>query len=187
MRAEYDAADVDREEQLAALEQRLSRRRNYLTKGSDRGFDEDDEFWVRGLGNWAEEQDAADARGRSRARRRAVQGDRAQGHDRGREEDPRARAHDRHPRRPAAAAARARERRPDGDGDHEGARAAAQGAEEGHGLEEGRRHEAHQPRARRPARRRRAQRGGRRARRRRRHEEARVRRASSARACSARS
>ena len=57
MRAEYDAADVDREEQLAALEQRLSRRRNYLTKGSDRGFDEDDEFWVRGLGNWAEEQE----------------------------------------------------------------------------------------------------------------------------------
>ncbi len=57
VRAEYDAADDDREEQLAALEQRLSRRRNYLTKGSDRGFDEDDEFWVRGLGNWAEEQE----------------------------------------------------------------------------------------------------------------------------------
>ena len=57
VRAEYDAADGDREEQLAALEQRLSRRRNYLTKGSDRGFDEDDEFWVRGLGNWAEEQE----------------------------------------------------------------------------------------------------------------------------------
>jgi DNA-directed RNA polymerase subunit beta' len=56
VRAEYDAADVDREEQLAALEQRLSRRRNYLTKSSDRGFDEDDEFWARGLGNWAEEQ-----------------------------------------------------------------------------------------------------------------------------------
>ena len=97
---------------------------------------------------------AADARGRSRARRRALQGDRAQGHDRGREEDPRARPHDRHPRRPAAAAARARERRPDGGGDHEGARAAAQGAEEGHGVEEGRRHEARQPRPRRPARRR---------------------------------
>ena len=30
---------------------------NYLTKGTDRGFDEDDEFWVRGLGNWAEEQE----------------------------------------------------------------------------------------------------------------------------------
>jgi DNA-directed RNA polymerase subunit beta' len=57
VRAEYDAADVDREEQLAALEQRLSRRRNYLTKGTDRGFDEDDEFWARGLGNWAEEQE----------------------------------------------------------------------------------------------------------------------------------
>ncbi len=57
VRAEYDALDVDREEQLAGLEQRLTRRRNYLTKGSDRGFDEDDEFWVRGLGNWAEEQE----------------------------------------------------------------------------------------------------------------------------------
>jgi DNA-directed RNA polymerase subunit beta' len=54
--AEYDAADVDREEQLAALEQRLTRRRDYFTKSKDRGFDEDDEFWVRGLGNWAEEQ-----------------------------------------------------------------------------------------------------------------------------------
>jgi DNA-directed RNA polymerase subunit beta' len=56
VRAEYDAIDVDRDEQLAALEQRLTRRRDYLTKGKDRGFDEDDEFWVRGLGNWAEEQ-----------------------------------------------------------------------------------------------------------------------------------
>ena len=57
VRIEYDALDVDREEQLAGLEQRLTRRRNYLTKGADRGFDEDDEFWVRGLGNWAEEQE----------------------------------------------------------------------------------------------------------------------------------
>ncbi len=53
---EYDALDVDRDEQLAALEQRLGRRRDYLVKGKDKGFDEDDEFWVRGLGNWAEEQ-----------------------------------------------------------------------------------------------------------------------------------
>ena len=55
-RTQLDAADLDREEQLAALEQRLTRRRDYFTKSKDRGFDEDDEFWVRGLGNWAEEQ-----------------------------------------------------------------------------------------------------------------------------------
>ena len=95
MRAEYDAADVDREEQLAALERRLSRRRNYLTKGSDRGFDEDDEFWVRGLGNWAEEQTLPTLEDVRQARGRPVQGDRAQGHDGGRQEDPRAGSDDR--------------------------------------------------------------------------------------------
>ena len=56
MRAEYDAADVDREEQLAALEQRLSRRRNYLTKGRTAGSTRTTSSGVRGLGNWAEEQ-----------------------------------------------------------------------------------------------------------------------------------
>ncbi len=117
--------------------------------------------WPRQLGGGA---DAADARGRARARGRPLQGDRTQGHDRGREEDPRARADDRHPRRPAPAAAGARERRADGDRDPGRARAAAQGAEEGDRVEEGCRHEAHQPRARRPARRRRPQRGRRRAR-----------------------
>ena len=47
---------VDRDEQLAALEQRLARRREYFAKGKDKGFDEDDDFWARGLSNWAEEQ-----------------------------------------------------------------------------------------------------------------------------------
>jgi DNA-directed RNA polymerase subunit beta' len=56
VRAEYDQIEEDREEQLAALEARLGRRRDYLTKAKDRGFDEDDEFWARGLSNWAEEQ-----------------------------------------------------------------------------------------------------------------------------------
>ena len=32
------------------------RRRDYFAKGKDKGFDEDDEFWARGLANWAEEQ-----------------------------------------------------------------------------------------------------------------------------------
>jgi DNA-directed RNA polymerase subunit beta' len=54
--AEYERIDVDREEALAALEDRLKRRREYFTKGRERNFDEDDEFWARGLSNWAEEQ-----------------------------------------------------------------------------------------------------------------------------------
>jgi DNA-directed RNA polymerase subunit beta' len=54
--AEYERIDVDREEALAALEDRLKRRREYFTKGKERNFDEDDEFWARGLSNWAEEQ-----------------------------------------------------------------------------------------------------------------------------------
>ncbi len=88
VRAEYDAADVDREEQLAALEQRLSRRRNYLTKGSDRDFDEDDEFWSVAsatgrrsrrcrrsrtyAGSWAASSRRSRPRSRPRMRRRSA-------------------------------------------------------------------------------------------------------------------
>jgi DNA-directed RNA polymerase subunit beta' len=54
--AEYERIDVDRDEVLAALEQRVNRRRQYFTKGREKDFDEDDEFWVRGLLAWAEEQ-----------------------------------------------------------------------------------------------------------------------------------
>src|SRR5204862_8014070 len=43
-------------EALAALEDRLKRRRDYFAKGRDKGFDEDDDFWARGLSNWADEQ-----------------------------------------------------------------------------------------------------------------------------------
>ena len=56
VRAEYGRIDVDRDETLAALEDRLARRRDYFTKGRERNFDEDDEFWTRGLAAWAEEQ-----------------------------------------------------------------------------------------------------------------------------------
>ncbi len=56
VQAESERIDVDRDEALAALEDRLKRRREYFTKGKERNFDEDDEFWVRGLSNWAEEQ-----------------------------------------------------------------------------------------------------------------------------------
>jgi DNA-directed RNA polymerase subunit beta' len=54
--AEKERIDVDRDEALAALEDRLKRRREFFTKGKERNFDEDDEFWTRGLSNWAEEQ-----------------------------------------------------------------------------------------------------------------------------------
>jgi DNA-directed RNA polymerase subunit beta' len=56
VKAESEQIYVDRDENLAALEDRLKRRRTYFTKGSERNFDEDDDFWARGLSNWAEEQ-----------------------------------------------------------------------------------------------------------------------------------
>jgi DNA-directed RNA polymerase subunit beta' len=66
VRAESERIFVDRDEALAALEDRLARRRDHFTKGKERNFDEDDEFWARGLSAWAEEQGLpplADARG----------------------------------------------------------------------------------------------------------------------------
>jgi DNA-directed RNA polymerase subunit beta' len=56
VQAESARIDVDRDEALAALEDRLARRREYFAKGKERNFDEDDDFWGRGLSNWAEEQ-----------------------------------------------------------------------------------------------------------------------------------
>jgi len=56
VRAEVEHIYLDRDEGLAALEQRLTRRRAYFAAGKDRGFDEDDDFWARGLSAWAEEQ-----------------------------------------------------------------------------------------------------------------------------------
>jgi DNA-directed RNA polymerase subunit beta' len=56
VRGESERIAVDRDEALAALEQRLTRRREYFTKGKEKDFDEDDEFWARGLAAWAEEQ-----------------------------------------------------------------------------------------------------------------------------------
>ena len=72
VKAESERIYVDRDEALAALEDRLARRRDYFAKGKERNFDEDDDFWARGLSNWAEEQGAADARGRARPRQRPV-------------------------------------------------------------------------------------------------------------------
>ena len=56
VRAESEQIAVDRDESLSALDDRLPRRREYFTKGKERDFDEDDEFWARGLSAWAEEQ-----------------------------------------------------------------------------------------------------------------------------------
>jgi DNA-directed RNA polymerase subunit beta' len=56
VKAESEQIYVDRDEQLAALEDRLKRRRDYFASGKERDFDEDDDFWSRGLSNWAEEQ-----------------------------------------------------------------------------------------------------------------------------------
>src|ERR687893_756960 len=55
VRAESEQIYVDRDEALAALEQRLTRRRDYFAAGKEKDFDEDDDFWARGLSNWAEE------------------------------------------------------------------------------------------------------------------------------------
>ena len=56
VKAESEQIYVDRDENLAALEKRLKRRRDFFAAGKDAGFDEDDEFWARGLSTWAEEQ-----------------------------------------------------------------------------------------------------------------------------------
>ena len=56
VKAEVERIYVDRDEGLAALEHRLTRRRAYFAEGKDKGFDEDDDFWARGLSTWAEEQ-----------------------------------------------------------------------------------------------------------------------------------
>ena len=56
VKGEAGRIEVDRDEALAALEDRLARRRDFFAKGKERNFDEDDDFWVRGLNNWAEEQ-----------------------------------------------------------------------------------------------------------------------------------
>jgi DNA-directed RNA polymerase subunit beta' len=56
VKAESERIYVDRDEQLSDLEKRLARRRSYFAEGKDKGFDEDDDFWARGLATWAEEQ-----------------------------------------------------------------------------------------------------------------------------------
>src|SRR5689334_3410912 len=53
---ERERLKLDREEALAALEERMQRRRQHLIDGSVKNFDEDDEYWARTFSTWAEEQ-----------------------------------------------------------------------------------------------------------------------------------
>jgi DNA-directed RNA polymerase subunit beta' len=46
---------LDKQEALAALEERMQRRRQHFINGATKDFDEDDEYWARTLNNWAEE------------------------------------------------------------------------------------------------------------------------------------
>jgi DNA-directed RNA polymerase subunit beta' len=52
---ESERVYLDRDEALSALDGRLKRRRDHFAKGTTTNFDEDDDFWARGLSNWAEE------------------------------------------------------------------------------------------------------------------------------------
>ncbi|MEO5632322.1 DNA-directed RNA polymerase subunit beta' [Gaiella sp.] len=56
VRAESEQIYVDRDEHVLAVEERLTRRREYFAAGKEKNFDEDDEFWTRSLNNWAEDQ-----------------------------------------------------------------------------------------------------------------------------------
>ena len=53
---EKERIALDKDEQLAALETRMQRRRQHFIDGATKDFDEDDEYWARTLNNWAEEQ-----------------------------------------------------------------------------------------------------------------------------------
>ena len=55
VKAGGERIDVDRDETLDELEKRLARRRAFFAESKEKGFDEDDDFWTRGLATWAEE------------------------------------------------------------------------------------------------------------------------------------
>jgi DNA-directed RNA polymerase subunit beta' len=56
---------TERAEEIALVEERLQRRREFFISGNQDAFDDDDEYWARMLAAWAEEQvfDLAEARG----------------------------------------------------------------------------------------------------------------------------
>ena len=55
VKAESDAPHAPRRA-ARRLQKRLKRRRDFFAAGAEKGFDEDDDFWTRGLATWAEEQ-----------------------------------------------------------------------------------------------------------------------------------
>jgi DNA-directed RNA polymerase beta' subunit len=148
VKAEAERIDVDRDEALAALEDRLSRRRDYFAKGKERNFDEDDDFWGRGLSTWAEEQ-ALPTLEESRS---LVGGLFV-------ELVPKITTEDAKKIRELVRNSAIR----DGRADQGGHRAAREGSREGDRLEEGRGHEAHPPHHRGAPHGRRAERGRQRA------------------------
>jgi DNA-directed RNA polymerase, beta'' subunit/160 kD subunit len=92
---------LDREDALAALEERMQRRRQFLIDGSTKDFDEDDDYWSRTLSNWAEEGASPSRGGPHAGRRPAARGGEAD-RRRGPKEGARARARVGGPRRPQA-------------------------------------------------------------------------------------
>ena len=101
VRGESERIYVDRDESLAALEQRLARRRDYFTKGKEKNFDEDDEFWGRGLSAWAESRGCRRSRTPAAWSPASSRTSRRSSRPRT-EESPRARAPVGHPARPPA-------------------------------------------------------------------------------------
>ena len=116
VRAESEQIYVDRDEALAALEERLQRRRDYFAKGKERASTR-----TTTSGPAASTTGPRSRRSR-RSRRRArssrdLPGAREEDHDRGLEEDPRARPRRGDPARPQAVPARARAGRDRGRAD----------------------------------------------------------------------
>ena len=108
VKAESERIYVDRDEQLADAREAARPPARVLRRGQGEGLRRGRRLLdarSRDLGRGA---GAAAARGRAQARQRALPGARPADHDRGREEDPRARPQRRDPRRPQAHPARAR-------------------------------------------------------------------------------
>ena len=54
--AEREQLETERAEEIGFVEERLQRRREFFVSGGRESFDDDDEYWARMLGSWAEEQ-----------------------------------------------------------------------------------------------------------------------------------
>ena len=141
---ESERVYLDRDEALSALDDRLARRRDYFASGKERNFDEDDDFWARGLSNWAEESALPSLEDVRSLGARRVRPAREVDHERGSAPRPRARPADGDARRPSARSPRGRVRRGGSRADRGSARASARRPREGDRLEEGCDHQASQ-------------------------------------------